>query len=358
VIPVDTEQSGSADVQVINPNKNAPIQLRFEIFNTTVWCADTFETAQPLIKESLVKAFTKPPLQAFGPPIKNQAGAGSELPPAVPPSGEQVHDSDKGWTAPSWFLPVVACSSAGAFVLLLAACLCLYRRHTYRKPPVFIVKSADASSTVGSFQTVGPGLLRHPESSVDPSRNDGGEGESGSLLATGRRDSSAMRVHQARRTHSHPGSESSPRTSGVLQSGGLAPVSTINTKTRIMGSLNSIEVTNDQGGVTNYTLDAAGAAHRWWPGPTTESSDTTKIPRGSPAGLRSGTASKGSKTSSKGAESAVYDSAGGSGSDNVALDMVRAEVHAAVQQMQVRTSLHSYSLETFHSPEAGSFGGI
>lgn len=208
-------------------------------------------------------------------------------------------------------------------MLLLAACLCLYRWHTHSNPPVFMIKPANSND--GSFHTAGSGLLRSPASSVTPgSILDGREGSNSSLLANGLLPGSATNMQR-------PGQGASPSSGSPNASGGL-PVQS--TKSHIIESLNSVAVTSGRGVITFVSLDAAGTVRSWQGASSgaTGSTDTTKIPRGSP--VRGSMAGSGdSRTSSKVASN-IYDSAGGS--DQAALEFVRAEVHAAVQQLQVR----------------------
>lgn len=297
--------------QVVDPAVDAPIRLRFELFNTTLWCAESLEEAQPLIRTAIQNTFTLPPLHAFGPKIEHQslrdrAAAGSAT------GNSTAADLDQhgggGWNAPRWFLPVVLCLSAAAFVLLLAACMCLYRWHIHRNPPVLTTK---------------------PPGSSDGSWHDANSPEgSNSLLAA-----DAVRLGTSGRKH-HSGyllSGEIPGASGDLPAAG----STTNTKSHIMQSLHSVAVSGGRGrDITHVALDTAGTA-RSWHGPSswaTGSTNSTKIPRGSP-GRGSGGGSRGTKTTSKGASS--QGAAGDTGSDHAALECIRAEVHAAVQQLQV-----------------------
>lgn len=210
---------------------------------------------------------------------------------------------------------------AAAFGLLLAAGLFGYRWHTHRNPRVVTVKRTFAD---GSFHTAASGVLRSPASSVAPgSVLDGRDGSSSSLVAMGVRPGG-----HPRQGHSSTGS---PDNSRPL----LGHSNRRSVKSRIVESVSSVGAAGGGGFITHVSVGASGSA-RSWMGPSslaTGSSDTTKIPRGSPARC-SGTDTGTSKTSSKGAS--VADSRG-SGSEAAALECVRAEVHAAVQQLQVRS---------------------
>lgn len=210
-------------------------------------------------------------------------------------------------------------------MLLLAACFCIYRWHTHRNPPVVTIK---ASSPDGSFHTAGSGLLRSPASSVAPgSGMDGREGSNSSLAGIAVRPGSLTSMQRGE--HGRSPTAGSPNCSGAV----LAPRSTGNTKSHMIDSLSSATAAGGGGVISHVSLGAAGTTRSWLgtSPAATGSSHSTRIPRGLPArcsGAESGT----SKTSSKGG-SAAYDSVA-SGSDHAALECVRAEVHAAVQQLQ------------------------
>jgi hypothetical protein len=303
--------------------------LRFELFNTTLWCADSFETAQPLIKTALGNTYTKRPLQAFGPKITNSRGFATNHTAAMPPSGEKVHAPEKGWNAPQWFVPVVVSTTATSSVLLVLVCLCLYRWHLHRNPPVVTMKPVAAASAGGPVSSSEAGQLRSPASSQPPSTaGDSQEEINGAFLTTKRQHSGAIRKPRAGVTLNRTGLESSSTSSGLSSRERPPSVSaTTNTKTRLLESLSHVAMSNSMGGITGWYQDAA-----------TTSGESAKIPRGSAAGRGTGSTNKGSEASSKGAHGVARGSTGSSSTEHVALDMVRAEVHAAVRQMQVCTS--------------------
>lgn len=303
----------------MNPSPDAPPSLRFEIFNATLWAAESLEAAQPLIAEAQQNALVAPPLHQFGPNIvlepTNWALDSRE---AVGSEGEGKQEGE--WDAPDWLLPVAVSASAAACMLVFAGLFYLYRWHIHRNPPVFTIKHD--SSPNGSFHTVASGLLLHSPGSSMRSMHDAREDSITSLTNSGPHAHTGSASSLCAAQALSLGEERSPATSGGLA---ITNSATPPAKTRIMQSLNSVAINGSQEDSDVTHMNAPPEAARSWQGGSTTSTDTTNIPRGLPA-RGSGTNSGGTKTSSKGG--------GNSGSDHAAC--VRAEIYSAVQQMQVR----------------------
>lgn len=110
--------------QVVNPSPDAPLRLRFELFNSTMWSAESFEAAQPLMATAYGNTVAKVPLHAFGPKLSHQSLRGLERAQTPEADAEEEKNHEEGeWDAPQWFLPVVVCISFGAhsrFALVLS----------------------------------------------------------------------------------------------------------------------------------------------------------------------------------------------------------------------------------------------
>ena len=102
---------------------STPQPLRWELFNVTMWAAESFEEAQPLISTALLNTVTKPPLHEFGTALSPQDSMSDTAIPGFSPSTDE-HGTDQKWHAPGWLLPLVVCLSVGA--PHTASCCLLY----------------------------------------------------------------------------------------------------------------------------------------------------------------------------------------------------------------------------------------
>lgn len=92
-----------------------PEPIRWELFNTTLWAADSITAAQPLIATALVNARTKPPLHDFGKALSaQQSMRGLESEHSASADEEPVQHEGREWDAPKWLVPLAACLSVGA----------------------------------------------------------------------------------------------------------------------------------------------------------------------------------------------------------------------------------------------------
>lgn len=259
-------------VQVKDPNAaqdpDAPVPIRWEMFNTTLWCAKSFEAAQPLIQETLLNVVVKPPLHDFGPEIEDQSSL-RNLIATEAQNAVAIQKGKGGWDAPSWFLPVIVCISAVAVALLLATCLCIYRWHLARSPPVVTTlkghPSADGFFTPGSGQN----------GSFGGSFAGGAGSPYGGGVVTAVQSSSAASSLGHNPLSGGVSGGPSPAGSGSLAP--LNPNGTTKSKSHFVASLNSVAMHGDH---ASSVMHAAGVVRGLQGGPSTGSTDTVKIQRG------------------------------------------------------------------------------